>query len=120
MADMILVDYDTALDQVTGPAAKERLIEAVVEKPETLIAVLNANHTMTQQESMKNLQAAQFPFDTVIVNPLPYTVPKITYKTMFASRLQEQGEHYPVLVLDDDEASSQMWADAFTSTERSL
>lgn len=106
MAKLIIVDYDTA---ITRPETKEAVIDAVVENPELLITVLNANHSMTENESRARLRELQFPFDTVVVNPLPPRIPGLTYKTMFASKLQGTDEHETVLILDSDREAAEMW-----------
>jgi len=109
---MILVDWDTAISPETSQEAKDALIEAVVADPEAIITVLNANHTMTLGETKARLREVAFPFDTALVNPLPQSVDCLTYKTMFAARLQGSSEHKTVLVIDKDVESRRMWADS--------
>lgn len=106
---MILIDYDTAVDPRFYAKTRDAVIDYVCEHPEVLITVLNGNTGSDPTETKQALRKIQFPVDSVLVNPLPDGITAITYKTMFAAKMQDNPDYNAILVLDADPEASDMW-----------
>ena len=113
MTRVIIVDLMTIADPATRESTKNVVIEHVTKHPSTLIGVLNGVPG-TAALSKDVLKENQFPYDTIVDNPLAAEIPPIVFKTMFATKTQaERDEDYEtVLVIDKDQEALNMWKSA--------
>lgn len=107
MINHLIIDFASIERPEPAQKAKDLLIEHVVRHPDTVITIMGANNDLTLTYIKEVLKQHQFPHDAVIISPLK--IQPISFKTMFAVRLQEEPDVRVVLVIDQDSESREMW-----------
>ena len=107
MINHLIIDFASIEQEKPAQKAKALLIEHMVKHPDTVITIMGADNSLTLNYIKETLRKHQFPFDTVIISPLK--IQPISFKTMFAVRLQEEADARVVLVIDQDIESREMW-----------
>lgn len=107
MINHLIIDFASIEQEKPAQKAKTLLIEHVVKHPDTVITIMGADNALTLNYIKETLKKYRFPFDAVIISPLK--IQPISFKTMFAVRLQEEPDARVVLVIDADSESREMW-----------
>lgn len=104
MRNLILVDFSTVLFETSS--TRNYIIEYVYRHPDTAIAVFDG--AGNSKEAMRDiLGKVQLPFDAIIAN-LTGAAPFV-FKEVLLQSIIDNGMYAPILVIDADEESLQMF-----------